>query len=200
MEQEIWVTVDTLESNLKLAYFAFIEESLLCAPLSQPWKISVFWPCLNVHWIVPATSRSRNSTRSVYSRTHKRNHHLRRHFKGTNQNSKNNILRINITNTQTNPHWWTQWRPDQLKRFWHQNVICRVVRVTKRRVLVRMIGSISTSVTHSLWITLKYRKYNAIADLHNLQFTVPHALGFSVSTSLLLATDLNAETITSNHY
>jgi hypothetical protein len=36
------------------------------------------------------------------------------------------------------------------------------------------------------------------ADLHNLQFTVAHALGFSVSTSHV-ATDLNTETITSNH-
>jgi hypothetical protein len=35
-----------------------------------------------------------------------------------------------------------------------------------------------------------------MADLHNLQFTVAHALGFSVSTSRLLAT----ETVTSNHY
>jgi hypothetical protein len=39
-----------------------------------------------------------------------------------------------------------------------------------------------------------------MADLHNFQFTVAHALGFSVSTSRLLKTDLNKETITSNHY
>jgi hypothetical protein len=68
-----------------------------------------------------------------------------------------------------------------------------------QRVLVRMIGFISISVTHSLSIILKYRQYSAIADLHNLAFTVAHALWFSVSTSLL-ATDLNTETITSNHY
>jgi hypothetical protein len=48
----------------------------------------------------------------------------------------------------------------------HNIVMCRVVRVTKWRVLARMIGFISTSFTHSLWITLKYRKYSAIADLH----------------------------------
>jgi hypothetical protein len=42
--------------------------------------------------------------------------------------------------------------------------------------------------------------HSAIADLHNFQFTVAHALGFSVSTSRLLATDLNTETSTSNHY
>jgi hypothetical protein len=41
---------------------------------------------------------------------------------------------------------------------------------------------------------------SAIADSHNLQFTVAHALGFSVSTSRLLATDLNTETSASNHY
>jgi hypothetical protein len=32
--------------------------------------------------------------------------------------------------------------------------------------------------------------YSAIADLHTLQFTVTHALGFSVFTSRILATDL----------
>jgi hypothetical protein len=32
--------------------------------------------------------------------------------------------------------------------------------------------------------------YRAIADLHTLQFTVTHALGFSFFTSLILATDL----------
>jgi hypothetical protein len=79
-------------------------------------------------------------------------------------------------------------------------VTCRVVRVTKWRVLVRMIGFIGTSVTRSLLITLKYRQYSAIADLHNLQFTVTDALGFSVFTSRLIATDPNTETSTSNHY
>jgi hypothetical protein len=49
----------------------------------------------------------------------------------------------------------------------------------------------------SLLITLSY---NAIAILYSLQFTVAHALGYSVSTSRLLATDLNTETSTSNHY
>jgi hypothetical protein len=63
---------------------------------------------------------------------------------------------------------------------------------------VRMIGFISTSVTHSLLITLKYMLYSAIADLHTFQFTVVHALGFSVFNSRLLATDLNTETITTN--
>jgi hypothetical protein len=33
------------------------------------------------------------------------------------------------------------------------------------------------------------KKYSAIADLHNLQFTVTHALGFSVFTSRILATE-----------
>jgi hypothetical protein len=39
-----------------------------------------------------------------------------------------------------------------------------------------------------------------MTDLHNFQFTAEYALRFSVSTSRLLATDLNTETITSNHY
>jgi hypothetical protein len=58
-----------------------------------------------------------------------------------------------------------------------------------------MIGFISILVTHSLLITLKYRQYSAITDLHTFQFTVVHTLGFSVSISLL-ATDLSMETIT----
>jgi hypothetical protein len=48
-------------------------------------------------------------------------------------------------------------------------------------------------------ISLNYNQYSAIADLHNFQFTVAHALGFSVSTSRILATDFNTGTITSNH-
>jgi hypothetical protein len=60
-----------------------------------------------------------------------------------------------------------------------------------------MIRFISASVTHSLFITVKY---SAIVDFHDLQFTVARTLGFFVSTSRLLAMDLNIETITSNHY
>jgi hypothetical protein len=59
-----------------------------------------------------------------------------------------------------------------------------------------MIGFIGTSVTSSL----NHTYCSAIADLHNLQFTVAHAPGFSVSAGRLLATDLNTETRTSNHY
>jgi hypothetical protein len=59
-----------------------------------------------------------------------------------------------------------------------------------------MIGFIGTSIT----ISLNYNQYSAIADLLTFQFTIAHALGFSVSTSHLLATDLNTEMITSNHY
>jgi hypothetical protein len=59
-----------------------------------------------------------------------------------------------------------------------------------------MIGFISTLITCSLYHTL----YSAIADLHNFQSTVTYALGFSVSTSRLLATDLDTETSTSAPY
>jgi hypothetical protein len=59
-----------------------------------------------------------------------------------------------------------------------------------------MIGFIGTLVT----ISLNCNQCSAITDLHNLQFTVAHALGLSGSTSRLLATDFNTETITSNHY
>jgi redox-regulated HSP33 family molecular chaperone len=61
-----------------------------------------------------------------------------------------------------------------------------------------MMGSSSDD-----WILLALRlqhllitlSHNTIADSHHLQFTVTHALGFSVCTSRLLATDLNTETI-----
>jgi hypothetical protein len=66
------------------------------------------------------------------------------------------------------------------------------------RVLVRIIGFISTLVTIFLNY-IYYRQYSAIADLRTFQFTVAHALGFSVSTSCLLVTDLNTETINSDH-
>jgi hypothetical protein len=59
-----------------------------------------------------------------------------------------------------------------------------------------MIGFTGTSFT----ISLNYNQYCAIADLHNLQFTIAQELGSSVYTSHLLATDLNTETSTSNHY
>jgi hypothetical protein len=59
-----------------------------------------------------------------------------------------------------------------------------------------MIEFISALVTSSQ----NHTQYSAIADLHTFQFTVAHVLGFLVSTICLLATDLNTEIITSNHY
>jgi hypothetical protein len=47
----------------------------------------------------------------------------------------------------------------------------------------------------SILITLKYKRYRYST---HFQFNVAHALGFSVSTSRLLATDLNTETSTSS--
>jgi hypothetical protein len=55
-----------------------------------------------------------------------------------------------------------------------------------RRVLDWMIGFIDTLYT-PVGTTINY---SAIADLHTLQFTVTHALGYSVFTSRILATDL----------
>jgi hypothetical protein len=68
--------------------------------------------------------------------------------------------------------------------------------VTEIMVIDPMIDFLTLLCT----ISLNYKPYSAIADLHNLQFTAVHAVGFSVSTSRLLVTDLNTETITSNHY
>jgi hypothetical protein len=39
--------------------------------------------------------------------------------------------------------------------------------------------------------TRDYRQYRGIADLHTFQFAVTHALGLSVVTSRILATDLS---------
>jgi hypothetical protein len=64
-----------------------------------------------------------------------------------------------------------------------------------RRVLVWTIGFISTLVTHSLLITLRYRQNSAIVHLHTLEFIVAHAVGSSVSTHRLPATDPNTQTI-----
>jgi hypothetical protein len=58
-----------------------------------------------------------------------------------------------------------------------------------------MIGFISSWVTLSLIIELAYRLYKSVTHLHNLQFTVAHALGCSVSTSRFPATDLYTQTI-----
>jgi hypothetical protein len=43
---------------------------------------------------------------------------------------------------------------------------------------------------HHIHTTRAYKQYSAIADLHTIQFIVTHALGFSVFTSRILATDL----------
>jgi hypothetical protein len=45
-------------------------------------------------------------------------------------------------------------------------------------------------------ISLNYNQYSTIADIHTFQPTVAQALVVSVSTSRLLATDLNTGTIT----
>jgi hypothetical protein len=73
-----------------------------------------------------------------------------------------------------------------------------VLRVTNNeRALDWTIGFIEPSLYN---FSLNYNQYSTIADLHNLQFIVAHALGFSVSTSRCLVADLNTGTITSNHY
>jgi hypothetical protein len=59
-----------------------------------------------------------------------------------------------------------------------------------------MIGFIGTSVTNSLNHTqLQGYRYSI-----HFQFNVAHSLGSSVFASRLLATDLNTEISTSNHY
>jgi hypothetical protein len=48
-------------------------------------------------------------------------------------------------------------------------------------------------------LSINYSSHSAIADLHNFQSTVAHALASSVSTIRLLPTDLKQETSISNH-
>jgi hypothetical protein len=59
-----------------------------------------------------------------------------------------------------------------------------------------MIGLIGPSATSSPNHT-QLQRYRSST---HFQFTVAHALGFSVPTSRILATDLNTETSTSNYY
>jgi hypothetical protein len=54
-------------------------------------------------------------------------------------------------------------------------------------------------VMHSLIITLKHGQYSAMSRLHQLQFTDAHALGFSLSTSRLLAAEVDAQILTVLH-
>jgi hypothetical protein len=68
----------------------------------------------------------------------------------------------------------------------HHIVMCRGCCVTYRRVSDWLIWFIDTLFT-KLETTGNYR---AIADLRTLQFTVAHALWFSVFTSHMEATDL----------
>jgi hypothetical protein len=66
--------------------------------------------------------------------------------------------------------------------------ICIVTCISDyRRVLDSMIGLIVTLYT----VLGTTGNYSAIADLQTLQLTVPHAMGFLVFTSRILATDLS---------
>jgi hypothetical protein len=49
-----------------------------------------------------------------------------------------------------------------------------------------MIGFINTLYSH----LVLNKQYSDIADLHKLQFTITHALGFSAFNSLLLVKEL----------
>jgi hypothetical protein len=70
--------------------------------------------------------------------------------------------------------------------------MCRVVHVTN-----------ITGPSPDDWIYWHFRlqpllitlKYSATTDLHTLQTTVAHALGFFIYTSRLLATDLNTHLV-----
>jgi hypothetical protein len=59
-----------------------------------------------------------------------------------------------------------------------------------------MIGFINAFFVKSLLITIN----TVLPLIYTFQYTIAHALGFLVSTSRILAMDLNTGTITSNHY
>lgn len=61
-------------------------------------------------------------------------------------------------------------------------------------------ASCMLSFKPSFYNLVNHNQHSAIADSHTFQFTTAHALRFSVSTSCILATDLNTENITLNHY
>jgi hypothetical protein len=65
-------------------------------------------------------------------------------------------------------------------------VTCRVVFMTYKKGL----GLDDWIHWHLIHTHRDYRQHSAIAILHTLQFTIAHALGFSVFTSRILATDL----------
>jgi hypothetical protein len=73
-------------------------------------------------------------------------------------------------------------------------IMSRVLVTETGFVLVNIF--IKRTITNSHLITLTYRQYSAIADIHIFQFTVVHALEFSPSTSRFPATDLNTGIIT----
>jgi hypothetical protein len=76
---------------------------------------------------------------------------------------------------------WQRIIPSQL-----HTLACWGLSMIYTQVLDWMVGFIDT-----LYIQLRTtRNYGVISDLHTLQFTVTHALGFSDLTSRILATDL----------
>jgi hypothetical protein len=65
--------------------------------------------------------------------------------------------------------------------------------LSRVRATYKMGFGLDDQIYCTLYIhtTRDYRQYSAIAILHTLQFIVAHALGFSVFTSRILATDLS---------
>jgi hypothetical protein len=111
-----------------------------------------------------------------------------------------------ITNSSSIPSFCVQWHhlvgtvshyPVPAGWAFFSIVTCRMVRVTKWQVLVRMIGFISPLVTHSLLITFLTQAIQRCCWFTHIPVhRCSHTLGFSVSTSHLIATDLSTETST----
>jgi hypothetical protein len=82
---------------------------------------------------------------------------------------------------------WVRFNGEQKLKFMYNHIVtCWGCAWLIRRALDWMIGFIAPYA----FTTRDYRQHSALGDLHTLMFTVIHALGFSVFTSRILATDL----------
>jgi hypothetical protein len=74
--------------------------------------------------------------------------------------------------------------------FSHSLLWTQKIMITIMTIIMGGVWIIRRVLNWIYWQLGTTDNYSAIADLHTLQFTVTHALGFSVFTSRILATDL----------
>jgi hypothetical protein len=89
---------------------------------------------------------------------------------------------------------WTYIHLHNWKSFYYCHSVWVCTWLT--RWVLRLDDWIYWHLIHSTW---DYRQYSTITDLHTLQFTVTHTLGFSVFTSRILATGFITVSVTANY-